>query len=162
DGGVIDGNAPQFASSNGGLVNVSPTPQETAFSVVTNLNPNDIESIDVLKDASATAIYGSRGANGVIIITTKKGRAGQGKINYDGWYGTQSQGKYLDMMNLQQFATYENKLGDFFGTARRLEFANPSILGPGTNWQRAIFSNAPEYSNTISLSGATDKTDYYI
>ena len=162
DGVVVDGNAPHQASTNGGLVNVSPTPQETAFSVLTSLNPNDIESIDVLKDASATAIYGSRAANGVVIITTKKGRVGQGKIDYDGYYGTQSQGKYLNMMNLPQYATYENHLSDFFGTARRAEFADPSKLGPGTNWQRAIFRNAPEHSHTLSFSGATDKTDYYV
>jgi TonB-linked SusC/RagA family outer membrane protein len=161
DGVVIDGNATHQASSNGGLVNVSPTTQETAFSPLTSLNPNDIESIDVLKDASATSIYGSRAANGVVIITTKKGKAGQGKINYDGFYGTQSQGKYLKMMDLPQFAAYENKLADFFGTTRRAEFADPSKLGPGTNWQRAIFKNAPEYSHTLSFSGANEKTDYY-
>ena len=162
DGVVVDGNASQFASTNGGLVNVSPTPQETSFSPLTSINPNDIESVDVLKDASATAIYGSRAANGVVIITTKKGKSGQGKLNLDGFYGTQSQGKYQDMMNLQQYATYENHLSDFFGTARRAEFADPSKLGPGTNWQKAIFKNAPEYSGTMSFSGASDKTDYYI
>lgn len=162
DGVVIDGNATKQASTNGGLVNASPTPQETSFSPLTSLNPNDIESIDVLKDASATSIYGSRAANGVIIITTKKGKAGQGKINYDGWYGNQQQGKYLKMMDLPQFAAYENKLADFFGTARRAEFADPSKLGPGTNWQRAIFRNAPEHSHTLSFSGANDKTDYYV
>jgi TonB-dependent SusC/RagA subfamily outer membrane receptor len=75
DGVVIDGNAPQQASSNSLAVNISPSTQETGFSVLTSLNPNDIESIDVLKDASATAIYGSRAANGVIIITTKKGKS---------------------------------------------------------------------------------------
>jgi TonB-linked SusC/RagA family outer membrane protein len=162
DGVVIDGNASPQASTNGGLVNASPTPQETSFSVLTALNPNDIESIDVLKDASATSIYGSRAANGVVIITTKKGRSGQGRITYDGWYGTQTQGKFLDMMNLPQYATFENKLANLFGETPRIEFSNPSVLGPGTNWQKAIFSNAPEYSNTLSFSGATDKTDYYV
>ncbi|HEY4060341.1 MAG TPA: TonB-dependent receptor [Puia sp.] len=162
DGVVIDGNASQQASTNGGLINASPTPQETSFSALASINPNDIETIDVLKDASATSIYGSRAANGVVIITTKKGKAGQGKINYDGWYGRQRQGKYLDMMNLPQFAAYENNLADLFGLTRRVEFTNPGKLGPGTNWQRAIFSDAPEYSNTLSMSGASDKTDYYI
>ncbi len=162
DGVAVDGNATQQASTNGGLVNVSPTPQETAFSPLAAINPNDIESIDVLKDASATAIYGSRAANGVIFITTKKGKAGQGHIDYDGYYATQSQGKYLKMMNLPQYAAYENNLADFFGVNRRGEFADPSKLGPGTDWQRAIFRNAQENNHTLSFSGASDKTDYYI
>src|SRR4029077_5660430 len=114
--------------------------------VLASLNPNDIESIDVLKDASATAIYGSRGANGVIIITTKKGKYGEAKINYDAYYGTQEQPKFLDMMNLQQYASYENTLADLFGTNHRSDFANPSKLGPGTNWQKAVFRRAPESS----------------
>jgi TonB-linked SusC/RagA family outer membrane protein len=162
DGVAIDGNAPQQASTNGGLVNASPTTQETAFSVLTSLNPNDIESIDVLKDASATSIYGSRAANGVVIITTKKGKSGQGHIDYDGFYGTQSQGKFLKMMNLPQYATFENELAGLFGTQPRVEFSDPSKLGPGTNWQKAIFRTAPEYNNSLSFSGASDKTDYFV
>lgn len=162
DGVVIDGNASPKASSNSLAVNISPSTQETGFSVLTSLNPNDIESIDVLKDASATAIYGSRAANGVIIITTKKGRLGQGKLAYDGYYGVQTQGKFLKMMDLPQFATYANNLADLFHTTRRAEFADPGKLGPGTNWQKAIFRSAPVTSNTLSFSGSNNKTDYYI
>ena len=162
DGVAIDGNASQQANSNSLAVNVSPGPQETSFSVLTSLNPDDIESVNVLKDASATAIYGSRGANGVIIITTKKGRAGQGKLNYDFYYARQDQDKFLKMMNLPQFATYENQLADLFGNTRRVEFANPSKLGPGTNWQNAVFKGAPEYNGALSFSGANNKTDYYL
>jgi TonB-linked SusC/RagA family outer membrane protein len=162
DGVVIDGNASQQASSNSLAVNISPSTQETSFSVLTALNPNDIESVDVLKDASATAIYGSRAANGVIIITTKKGRSANGRLSYDGFYGTQTQGKFLPMMNLPQFATFENNLADFFHTTRRSDFADPSKLGPGTDWQKAIFSSAPETGHTLSFSGANNKTDYYI
>ncbi len=84
---AIDGNAPQQANGNSLAANVSPGPQETTFSPLASINPDDIESVDVLKDASATAIYGSRGANGVVIITTKKGKSGQGHLGYDFYYG---------------------------------------------------------------------------
>lgn len=162
DGVAIDGNASQFANSNSLAVNISPSPQETSFSVLTSLNPDDIESVDVLKDASATAIYGSRAANGVVIITTKKGKSGQGHLNYDGYYGRQDQGKFLKMMNLPEYAAYENNLATLFNTSPRAEFADPAKLGPGTNWQDAIFRGAPEYSNALSFSGANNKTDYYL
>lgn len=160
---VIDGvpvqgdatNSPQLTRTGGGQ-------EETGVSPLSLINPNDIESIDVLKDASATAIYGSRGANGVVIITTKRGKNGSAKINYDGYYGVQTQGKFIKMMDLKQYANLENVLADGFGIGRRGEFADPSILGPGTNWQRAIFKNAPQQSHTVSVSGGKDGVDYYI
>ena len=159
DGVAIDGNANnahQLTSS------ASPSEQESSPSPLAQLNPDDIASIDILKDASATAIYGSRGSNGVVIITTKKGKAGTAKIDYDGYYGVQTQGKFLKVMDLPQYAAFENSLADEFGSTRRVEFSNPSELGPGTNWQEAIFKNAPEQSHTLSISGAKDGTDYYI
>ena len=168
DGVALDGNATGLAldgNANNGhqLTNpASPSEQEKSPSVLANLNPNDIESIDVLKDASATAIYGSRGANGVIIITTKKGKNGEAKISYDGYYGSQTQGKFLKMMNLPQYASYENSLADYFGLNHRVEFVDPSKLGPGTNWQDAIFRNAHQTSHTLAFSGANNKTDYYV
>ncbi len=159
DGVAIDGNA-----NNGHQLTspASPSEQEKSPSVLANLNPNDIESIDVLKDASATAIYGSRGANGVVIITTKKGKSGEAKINYDGYYGYQEQGKFLKMMNLPQYAQFENTLADEYGLNRRVEFADPGKLGPGTNWQDAIFRRANQNNHTLSFSGANGKTDYYV
>lgn len=163
DGVAIDGNAPSQASTNDGIFGgLSPSVQEQKPSVLGSVNPNDIESIDVLKDASATAIYGSRGANGVIIITTKKGKRGDAKINYDAYYGNQEQGKFLKMMNLQQYAKFQNDLADFFGTTKRIEFADPEKLGPGTNWQDAVFRRSSQTSHTLSISGANDRTDYYI
>jgi TonB-linked SusC/RagA family outer membrane protein len=159
DGVAIDGNA-----NNGHQLTslASPSEQETSASPLAQLNPNDIESIDILKDASATAIYGSRGSNGVVIITTKKGKNGSAKINYDFWYGEQTQGKFLKVMNLSQYASFENTLANDFGEQPRVEFSDPSVLGPGTNWQDAIFRNAPEQSHTLSISGGKDGTDYYI
>ena len=165
DGVAIEGNA---SATQGTLQNSVQLTRpggggdESTVSPLAQLDPNDIESIDVLKDASATAIYGSRGVNGVIIITTKKGKAGTGKITYDGWYGSQEQGKFLPMMNLQQYARLQNELSVDFLITPRAEFSNPSELGPGTNWQHAIFQHAPETNHSLAFSGGTDKSDYYV
>jgi len=158
DGVAIQGNSQagvQLSRPGGGQ-------DENTVSPLAQLDPNDVESIDVLKDASATAIYGSRGSNGVIIITTKKGKAGNGKITYDGWYGSQEQGKFLPMMNLPQYAKLENEMSDLFLITPRAEFSNPSELGPGTDWQKAIFQHAPETNHSLAFSGGTDKSDYYV
>ena len=133
---------------------------ESTVSPLALLNPSDIESIEILKDASSAGIYGSRASNGVILITTKKGKTGS-KINYDGYYGLQQQGKFLDVMNLKQYAVLQNALADKFGVQRRAEFASPELLGEGTNWQEEVFRVAPQQSHQISLSGAKDGTDYY-
>ena len=133
-----------------------------AVSPLTFLNPNDIESIDVLKDASATAIYGSRGANGVIIITTKSGKKGAGKISYEGYTSVSSIYKYLDVMNLQQYARYQNQLSELFNLQPRPEFAHPELLGNGTNWQKAIYKTAFSQSHQLSFSGGKDNTTFYI
>ncbi len=161
DGIAISGDATN-RSTTGKSPALAPNNGENAVSPLTFLNPADIESIDILKDASATAIYGSRGSNGVIIITTKRGKSGEGKISYNGSYGTQNQGKELKMMDLQQYANLENSLADIINIPRRGEFANPSLLGPGTNWQDAIFRSAPIQSHQLSFSGAKNGTDYYI
>ncbi|HEY6899794.1 MAG TPA: SusC/RagA family TonB-linked outer membrane protein, partial [Puia sp.] len=166
---VIDGVAVQGDASNsstsGKSVQLTRTgggQEETAVSPLANINPGDIESVDILKDASATAIYGSRGANGVIIITTKKGRLGASRLNYDGYYGTQQQGKFLKMMDLPQYANIENAIADAFHTQKRAEFANPPILGKGTDWQHEIFRTAPQQSHQLSVSGGKNGVDYYL
>jgi TonB-linked SusC/RagA family outer membrane protein len=135
---------------------------EVAVSPLSLLNPSDIESIDVLKDASSTAIYGSRGSNGVIIITTKRGKNGSARVGYDGYYGFQQQGKFLPMMNLQQYAALQNALADNVQIPRRSEFASPQLLGLGTNWQQEVFRTAPQQSHQLSVSGGKDGTDYYV
>ncbi|HZY35026.1 MAG TPA: TonB-dependent receptor [Mucilaginibacter sp.] len=162
DGVEISGNAPNGYSGGAQLNSPGSSNMETSVSPLAMLNPNDIESIDILKDASATAIYGSRGAYGVIIITTKRGKAGQAKVSYDGYAGLQQQGKFLQVDNLQQYAALENRLATAFGVQPRVEFSNPSILGPGTNWQDAIFRTAAEQSHSLAVSGGTDKSDYNV
>lgn len=140
---------------------------QTGQSVLATLNPQDIESIDILKDASAQAIYGSRGANGVVLVNTKRGKSGQGKITYDVYYGIQEIPKKLDVMNLQQYATYANSLVSEIraagGAADTIaEFKNPAVLGHGTDWQDEIYQQGRIISHQLSFSGGADKTNYYI
>lgn len=130
---------------------------QTGNSMLANINPNDIESIDVLKDASAQAIYGSQGANGVILITTKKGKTAEGKVTYDGYFGTSEVTRRLDVMNLRQFAEYQNGVV----TNPSEEFADPSLLGEGTNWQDEIFKQGRTQSHSLSFSSSKDKISYF-
>jgi TonB-linked SusC/RagA family outer membrane protein len=116
------------------------------------LNPNDIESIEVLKDASAAAIYGSQAANGVIIITTKKGKAGTSLISYDGYVGVQQVSKTIPVLNATDFAKIENET---YNTNR---FPNPDSFATGTNWQDVLFRNATIQNHQLNFSGGTDKT----
>ncbi len=150
-GRPIAGN--DFSSTGGsGSVAVSP---------ISFLNPNDIESIDILKDASATAIYGSRGANGVILITTKSGKKGQGKINYEGYTSFSSIYKYLNVLNLQDYAKLQNAMAPIFGTQIRPEFAHPELLGTGTDWQKSIYQTALSQNHQVSFSGGREDISYY-
>jgi TonB-linked SusC/RagA family outer membrane protein len=124
------------------------------------LNPNDIASIEVLKDAASAAIYGARGANGVIIITTKKGKKGSARVNYNAYYGVQNPWKKLPMLNGTEYAIIQNEMAAAAGLA--LPFQNPSQYGEGTDWQDEIFYyNAPISSNEINVSGGSDKITYY-
>lgn len=137
--------------------------QANVTNPLASINPADIESVEVLKDASATAIYGSRGANGVVIITTKSGKKGKASVEYSGFYSVQQVGKLHDMMDLRQFADYNNEVaGEVNGIEADPRFADPSLLGPGTDWQEAVFRVAPMQSHTISLKGATEDLNYYL
>ncbi|MCU0470903.1 MAG: TonB-dependent receptor [Arcicella sp.] len=140
---------------------------QTAQSVLASINPADIASIDILKDASAQAIYGSRAANGVILINTKKGTSGEGKIVYDTYVGVQEIPRKLKIMNLRQNAMYQNSvLADINAVTNGnqlpiAEFADPSILGNGTDWQDEIYQRGSIQSHQLSFSGGQGKTNYY-
>ncbi len=131
-----------------------------ASSPIAGLNPNDIESIDILKDASATAIYGARASNGVIMITTKRGRAGETNVDYSGYVGFQHVPSRLDLMDLPEYAAIKNIQADMHLLERREEFADPSILGPGTNWQEELFRTTPMTNHTLAISGGDNITRY--
>lgn len=111
----------------------------TNSSVLSAINPSDIVSIEILKDASATAIYGSRASNGVVLITTRQGKAGKTQISYEGYYGLQQLPKQLDVLNLREYAEYYNMRTAIIGFGERTEFQDLSLLGEGTNWQDEIF-----------------------
>lgn len=127
-----------------------------------SINPDDIASIDVLKDASATAIYGSQATNGVIVITTKRGKVGAPTVSYDFYTGYQELPKRLPVVNLQQFATFLNARAQVWGFDSRPEFANPQYLGTGTNWQNELFRRAPMNSQNLTISGGDTKTQYLL
>ena len=120
------------------------------------VNPQDVESVEVLKDASATAIYGNRGANGVIIITTKRGRKGEARISLSSYYGTQAVTRQIPMANAAQFAQLYNEL------TNSNFFADPASLGEGTNWQDQVFREAPIGNLQISAMGGSDKLLYNV
>jgi TonB-dependent starch-binding outer membrane protein SusC len=137
---VIDGIQ---ISNGGGITDVSP---------LSTINPNDIESVEVLKDASASAIYGARAANGVILITTKRGKNGATRVTFDSYYGTQKVNKTLPVLNAAEFAQLENE------TFKNTYYPNPASLGEGVNWQNLIFRKAPIQNHQLSINGGTEKT----
>ncbi|MDO5664602.1 MAG: TonB-dependent receptor [Bacteroidia bacterium] len=124
-----------------------------------DINPSDIESFEILKDGAATAIYGSRAANGVVLITTKKGKQGAAKISYDSWMGWSSAAKLYDLLNAEQFVAianekYTNK-GDNPQAAMDTE-------GTNTNWYDYVFRTGFQHSHTVSISGASPQTQYFM
>jgi len=149
-------------SSSSGYAGLGGGDGQTGNSVMAMLNPNDIESIDVLKDASAQAIYGSLAANGVILVTTKKGKQGDGKINYDTYTGVSEVTRKLNLMDLRDFARYQNEVLPIIGNPVADEFKNPDLLGKGTDWQDAMFQRGAINNHQLSFSGGRDKTTFYL
>ena len=163
---VVDGVIWQGGSNSGaslGLGDALGNGTHSAVSPLSLLNPADIVSMEVLKDASATAIYGAQGANGVILITTKQGKSGEAKFTYNGSVSASRQNKRLDIMNLREYAEFYNSLAAQGEISKPdAVYSDPSILGIGTNWQDAIFRTAWSNSHQISAEGGTDKIKYYL
>lgn len=163
---VVDGVIFQSGGQSGadyGLGDKLGNGSVSTISPLSTINPSDIVSMEVLKDASATAIYGAQGANGVVLITTKRGKAGEAKFTYDGSTTWSRQTKRLDMMNLREFAEYYNDLvaqGEI--TKADPAYSDPSVLGKGTNWQDAVFRTAFQHQHQIGAQGGTDKMKYYV
>lgn len=162
---VIDGVIVQSPTSSGaglGFGDNLGNGSTSTVSPLSTINPADIVSMEILKDASATAIYGAQGANGVVLITTKRGKAGEAKFTYDGMFAVNHQSKRLDVMNLREYAQYYN---DFVANGMAKEdpyLADPSILGKGTNWQDAVFRTALQQQHQVSVQGGTEKVKYYV
>jgi len=128
---------------------------------IESLNPSDIESMEILKDAASAAIYGAQGANGVILISTRKGTAGKTRIEYEYSYGAQNPRKYLQLLNAHEYARIQNEAA--FNSGKPLPFSQQQInsFGKGTDWQREITNkNAPVENHQVSLSGGVEKTKY--
>ncbi|WP_273208636.1 TonB-dependent receptor [Runella zeae] len=134
----------------------------TSGSNPTVLNNADIESMEILKDASATAIYGSRGANGVVLITTKRGKSGKTKVDFETSFTSQSLIKRLDLMNAKEYATFYNlqaandKLNPYFTQAQ------VDAFGEGFDWQNLVFTKAPMKTTSLNISGGNDKTQFSV
>lgn len=164
--------------------------QTSGSNPLNDFNPADIASIEVLKDAAATAIYGSRGANGVVLITTKRGKSGKTTVSYSGYYGVTTPYKTIDLMNGEQFAAFKreaNRLNKSGGTVGRASWGDTgSVFSPdggptgtfrdptelanatnpdgvkGTDWQKLIFKNGNQTDHNISVNGGNEKTQFNI
>lgn len=162
---VIDGVIVQGGGQSGadfGLGDALGNGSVSTISPLSTINPADIVSMEILKDASATAIYGAQGANGVILITTKRGKSGEAKFSYDGMFAVQRQTKRLETMNLREYAGFYN---DFVNVGEATEsnyLSDPSLLGKGTNWQDAIFQTALQHQHQVSAQGGSEKVQYYV
>lgn len=165
---VIDGVIVQSGGQSGaeyGLGDRLGNGKVSTISPLSTLNPSDIVSMEILKDASATAIYGAQGANGVVLITTKRGKAGEAKFSYDGMLAVNRQAKRLDIMNLREYSEYYQSYvreGWIMESQADPTYADPSILGAGTNWQDAIFQTAIQHQHQVSAQGGTESVRYYV
>lgn len=160
---VIDG-TPVFADKNNDSFSFSALGGgngQTKNSALSGLNISDIETIDILKDASSTAIYGANGANGVVLITTKKGKKGKSTFSYETYMGTQQVTNSVDVLNLPQYAAYQAKIFKMNGEPVPYQYQKPDLLGKGTNWQDELFRTAAMYNHQISFSGEKEGTRYY-
>jgi TonB-linked SusC/RagA family outer membrane protein len=162
---VIDGVIVQGGGNSGsdfGLGDALGNGRVSTISPLSTINPADIVSMEILKDASATAIYGAQGANGVVLITTKHGKSGEAKFSYDGMVAVSRQTSRIAMMNLRQFAEYYNDMVALGEVEANPLYADPSILGKGTNWQDEVFRTALQHQHQLSAQGGSDKVQYYI
>ncbi|WP_439558221.1 SusC/RagA family TonB-linked outer membrane protein, partial [Dyadobacter sp.] len=147
---VVDG----FPLGGGGMGVSGSSDRIDGLSIV---NPNDIESIEVLKDAAAASIYGARAANGVILITTKRGKDGSTRINLDAYTGMQQLWRKPDFLNATEFATLANELYTNSGMTPNPEWANPGSFGTGTNFINEVFRTAPVQNYDLRISGGSKK-----
>ncbi len=162
---VIDGVIWNNSNSSGASVGLGDrlgNGSVSSVSPLSTINPNDIVSMEILKDASATAIYGAQGANGVVLITTKHGKSGEAKFSYDGMVAWQRQTKRIDMLNLREFADFYNDMVAQGAVREDETLSDPSLLGRGTNWQDAIFRTALQHQHQVSAQGGTDVVKYYV
>jgi TonB-linked SusC/RagA family outer membrane protein len=145
------------------VVDGFPLPDNGSENQLNAISPNDIETIDILKDASATAIYGVRAANGVVIITTKRGKAGQSTINVDAYRGVQDVSRKLSLLTAEQYAVINNENRLAAGQPIVVDrLRDPQALGTGTNWQDEVFRRAAIQNYSLSATGGGDKARFAV
>jgi TonB-linked SusC/RagA family outer membrane protein len=133
------------------------------LTAVSALSPDEIASIDVLKDASASAIYGSRGSNGVVLITTKRGQANRPQITFSGYYGTQKVSKKVNLLNAKEYVAYFNEAAKNDGYADdELPFVPGVDDSINTDWQDEVLRTAPVFDGSLGISGGSDRVTYYL
>ena len=162
--GIPIGNGSKADQNSNGTYQFNLNTERFSKFDLTSLNPNDVESVDILKDASATAIYGSRAANGVVVITTKRGKKGQPKVNLDMYYGMQNLAKKVDMLNAKDYMELmqeSRENGNIPRIAVYDQFLNNKIPYE-TNWQDEVYNVAPIQNYNFSISGANEKTTYFL
>jgi len=156
---VVDGfpisNEYSSASSVDGIVGISQNP-------LNSIDPSNIESMEVLKDASSTAIYGARGANGVVLITTKKGKTGKATISFESLTSMDTPSKYLKFINAEEWGTLVNEADDQNGVSRTFTDTEIANMGVGTDWQREVFRTALTQNYKMSVSGGTPDVRYLL
>ncbi len=155
---VIDG--VQIKPDN---VSDGPYNHPSGFSnILSAINPDDIETINILQGPAATAIFGAAGGSGVVMITTKKGKAGESKVTLSTLLTMQDRPEEIAMMKLPDYARFRNEMERAGGMPSEVTYADPTVLGPGTNWQDALYRRTLLQKHAISLSGGTDKTHFYL
>ena len=157
---VIDGVQIKPDNPNGGT-GTSNTATNVSSNILAGINPDDIETINVLQGPSATAIYGAVGANGVILITTKRGKSGDTKVSFSSLATIQDRPEKVPVMNLREYATYRNEFAKAGGAAFEPAFADPSVLGEGTDWQKSLFRRTLLQKYSLGLSGGNERTTFY-
>jgi len=157
---VVDG-VPVFTGNTGNTSSVSSN--SASNNPLGDINPNDIESIDILKDASSTAIYGSRAANGVVVITTKKGKQGKTRINYDGWVGITKAFNLPDLLNAEQYVTLKNeaRVNANLAPAFALQ-KDASGNNIETDWFKVVYQTGISQNHNMNISGASESTSYFL
>ncbi|MFT3680118.1 MAG: TonB-dependent receptor [Ferruginibacter sp.] len=133
-----------------------------SVNALSTINPSDIESIEVLKDAAATAIYGSRGANGVVLITTRRGKKGSSTVNYNVYAGTQRISRKLELLNGGEWASLVNDISTSTGGAKLWTDAQIDSIGAGSDWQDAALKNGSIQNHDLSITGGDEKSRYLI
>ena len=155
---VVDGVQIRPSLPSGGAYNSS----ASAANELAGINPDDIDNISVLEGPAATSIYGSAGANGVLMITTKQGKAGATRVTASELETIQERPKPLPVMNLQQYAVYIHKLQQLgLVGVEPAELTDPTILGPGTNWQNELFRRTNLQKHSLAISGGNDRSTFY-